>query len=306
MLAIYTTREKIKFLRENRSVPDNIAFIETKWRIEPDYKPGRDMFEDLKDSSMSQVILSLANSETDGILSAWNTAAYIYWATMKIKRSSRNMRFALASEFPNSIKPISLWLDMWGNISATPEHLTRYTLLAQQYLFHRYWIDVPVNLVWIASEPWKGDEFDEEAFSLLESMWKRNIIKFDEYIESDWFLEWGRKIIVWKARDMNLWLKWNKWWANYIMKKLRLEWLKWVLNKSWGAILLWANSAVAKANGNSSPRIISNTLSELHSFAMLDKKTWLIQKISDWYDTHFNKNKLLEQEEKALKEKTED
>jgi len=291
-VAIYASQDKINStLADNTRIPENVALVETSWLITADYEPSREMFSQFPESSMIQIIMALQEGQTDWIFSAGNTAAYIMAATLKVQRSSRNMRLALASEFPSSRKPITLWLDMWGNISAEPSHMPQYALLWQQYLFERYGLNVPVNLVSIVSERWKWDEFDEEALRLLDNLADKELIKFDSYLEPDWFLSWERKIVVWKARDMNMWLKWIKWWSNYVMSKLRLIWLRSVLNKSGWAILLGAKKPIAKANWNSTPQIVCNTLEELHDFTLLNMQTSLIDRITQGYDSAYKKIK---------------
>jgi fatty acid/phospholipid biosynthesis enzyme len=213
-----------------------------------------------------------------------------------VKKDSRKIRLALASEFPNSEKPISLWLDMWWNLSADPWHNLDYALLAKSYLLERYWIDVPVSLISITTEKGKWYPQDEESYQLLSDADIKGLISFDGYIEPDGILKWARKIIVGDARSMNLSLKWIKWGASYVISKIPLlHYIQWMFNKSWWALLLWAKKPIWKANGNSSAKTISIALEELFHFMKLEANTNIISKITARYEDLLERSKQKEE-----------
>lgn len=294
-IVLHVTHAQVSEVMNRSDFPDNIAVAWSDAVVPHEFKLSwtwRDLLRDYKTSTMLENFHLLKDGSIDGVLSAWNTAAFILASNFLIKKISRDVKLVLASEFPSPTKRVWLGLDMWANPDISPEHIINYILLAQAYTELRYGESLPVWTLNIGTEDGKGMEQHVQTNKLLRILWEQWLVDYIWNVEPNALVTWDKKIVAWGAFDMNIALKgikdgsdltlndmWEKLLGSKYWPKLA-QWLKRKVNKSAWALLLWANAPLAKANGNSTPEMIERTLEELYRYILLERDDQIIKKMS--------------------------
>lgn len=304
-LVVYVATEEIRRIMDNEDVPKNViltptsSFVAANFKAESSLSWMRTLSRDLKDSSMTQWLTDLKNWEVDGFFSAGNTIGFVLLSTSLIKVSSKNMRMALASEFPTPLKPVWLWMDMWANIDISPQHIVQYALLGSEYLYQRYGERYPIGTLNIATEDGKWTELHQQVNSTLRDLEQDLAINYIWNVEPEALITGERKVVVGWASEMNIALKWVKAGSDYTLQRFwdillpdflrqrAIDFIKRKVNKSAWAILLWVNKPIAKANGNSTPEMVERTLEELYQYILLEQNSEIISRITQGFDEFY-------------------
>lgn len=123
-----------------------------------------------KNSSMMHACKSAKNWESDWVVSAWNTWAFVTASVLTLKTLVKSWSFALASSFPNIYNRMnykndrSFILDLWANKNTSPEKMVENVIMAKRYIKETLWIDKPeVGII----TPW---ELTDENKKVLDEL----------------------------------------------------------------------------------------------------------------------------------------
>jgi glycerol-3-phosphate acyltransferase PlsX len=143
-----------------------LPLVETAEVIEMGDKPA-EAVRAKPDSSLVAAVRSVADGETDAVVSAGNTGAMLAAGLLHLRRVPGVMRPAIAVPIPARQGP-SVLLDAGANADARPEHLLQFAHMGA--VFAEELLDVrkpEVRLLSIGEEDEKGNQLTLEAHRLL-------------------------------------------------------------------------------------------------------------------------------------------
>ena len=152
-----------------KSYRNRYEIIHTDVAIDNHIKPSQALRSG-KNSSMRLAIESVANGQSDCVVSAGNTGALMAMAKLLLKTLPGIQRPAIASVFP-TLKGASVVLDLGANIQCNAEHLVQFAVLGSVYARVLRGVERPsVGLLNVGSEDMKGHESLRSAGSILSAV----------------------------------------------------------------------------------------------------------------------------------------
>lgn len=230
-----------------------------------------------KDSSLIRAITSVANKQSQGIVSAGHSGATLVASTLLIGRVSGVLRPAIAAFLPTK-KGSVLCLDLGANTDCKPEYLEQFAVIGAAYSSMIKKIKQPrIALLSNGREPYKGSQLVKEAYKRLES----STLHFIGNVESLAVFEGVADVVVCDGFSGNIMLKamegaaqaflnWLKQEAQAsVISRISLGLCKPILKRlrkkmdyeeTGGALLLGVNSPVVVAHGCSQAHAIERAI----------------------------------------------
>ena len=119
------------------------------------------------DSSLVTAVRTVADGQTDAVVSAGNTGAVLAAGLLELRRIPGVMRPAIAVPIPAERGP-SVLLDAGANADARPEHLLQFATMGAVFAAEILGIERPtIRLLSIGEEREKGNQLALEAHELL-------------------------------------------------------------------------------------------------------------------------------------------
>lgn len=120
-----------------------------------------------KNSSMAVGLKMLANGEGDAFVSAGNSGALVFGATMIVKRIKGIKRSAFAPVMPKD-QGFFMLIDSGANVECRPEMLRQFGIMGSVYMEKVMGVENPrVGLANVGTEEHKGGSFQHETYKLL-------------------------------------------------------------------------------------------------------------------------------------------
>ncbi|MEM7617086.1 MAG: phosphate acyltransferase PlsX [Pseudomonadota bacterium] len=183
---------------------NNSKIIQSETFISPSEKPSKAIRKGRK-SSMGMAIQSVANQETDAVISAGNTGALMALSKIILKSLPTIDRPAIITRFP-SITGDCIMLDLGANIECNADNLFQFAIMGDVYAKSIMNIKNPrIGLLNIGSEDLKGKEEIQIAANMLKSA---NIpLNFTGFVEGNEIMNDKVDIIVTDGFTGNVALK---------------------------------------------------------------------------------------------------
>ena len=144
------------------------------------------------DSSVARAVEMVAENETQAVISAGNSGAFMALCVMRLGTIPGVRRPAIAITVPTS-SGYRVLLDAGANVDCKPEHLRDFGVMGSVYAAHSLGIENPaVGLLSIGSERGKGNELTRAAFDLL----TETNLKFVGNVEAGQVFTGGCDVIV--------------------------------------------------------------------------------------------------------------
>ena len=173
-----------------------------------------------KDTSMWLSIEGVKKKESDIVISAGNTGAFLVIAKLNLKMIENIDKPALSALWPNK-KGMSVVLDLGANIECSSKNLLDFSILGASLYKSLYPKENPnVALLNIGSEELKGNEIIKETFQILNEK-KNNDFNFSGYIEGNELMNGEVNVIVSDGFTGNVALKTAEGTANFITDELK-------------------------------------------------------------------------------------
>jgi glycerol-3-phosphate acyltransferase PlsX len=146
---------------------DRLLFQECSEVVTGDTEP-RLAIRQMKDSTMRQAILAVAEDRADAVVSAGNTGAYMALSKLVLGTIEGIHRPAITSFIPTIGKPV-VFLDLGANVDVTPEILMQFCVMGQAFSRVMAKADAPaVALLNVGSESLKGNTIVKDTHNLLQ------------------------------------------------------------------------------------------------------------------------------------------
>ncbi len=130
----------------------------------------RQAIRSLKDSSMRKAIESVAMGDSDGVVSAGNTGAYMALSKLILKTLPGINRPAITSIIPTKDDKGIVMLDLGANAEVIPENLVQFCIMGQAFAKCVQGVKSPsVALLNIGTEESKGNSVVKEAHRLIQT-----------------------------------------------------------------------------------------------------------------------------------------
>jgi len=280
------------FVLENGKLK-NVSLEPTSVFIKQDDNPLA--YRSKKNNSMSIAINLVKNKKANAVISAGNSASFIFGCLITINKLYPKVSPAFMPIFPTIKGKYPCLLDVGANISPTPESIHSYGVMAS--IFHKAMFNTKkpsVGLLNIGSEPSKGTENIKKAYQLLKDDKK---INFYGNIEARDLLTEKVNIIVCDGWTGNITLKTAEGAMTFLGKLINNELrnttfrakiggllLKKSLNKVkekfnyknvGGAFVIGVDGICIKAHGSSDEKSLMGAISQAH----LAMKNNIIEKL---------------------------
>lgn len=274
--------EEIKKSAEKQGLSlDGVTLFHADSVVTMEDHPG-DAFKNKGDSSLC-VGLKLLREGADAFVSAGNTGALIFCATMTVRRFPGVDRPCLAAVLPFE-KPLMI-LDSGANLDVKPEYFEQWAVLGSIYYKNLYGEANPaVGLLNNGAEETKGTELQISSYNLLKST--KNI-NFAGNIEGRYVPSGECEILLCDGFSGNILLKYTEGISKMFMGYLKDIFYKNAKNKAaalmlrkdlnefkerfnyrnyGGAPIIGLSKPVFKAHGNSDARAFSNAVVQAVDF----------------------------------------
>lgn len=157
------------------------------------------------DASMVKALKSVADGETDAIVSSGATQALIAGAHLIIRRMDGFKRTAIAPVIPTADHKQAILLDTGANLQIRPEHMLQQAYFAKIYANKVLNIENPrVGLINIGTEKSKGRDLDQEVFKLFS---ETDLFEFFGNVEPKTILEPNCDILISDGFTANIVMK---------------------------------------------------------------------------------------------------
>ncbi len=172
-----------------------------------------------KDSSLSRAFDLVADGKADAVISAGNTAACVFAATLKLRLLPKIERVGIACILPGSHKQFVL-IDAGANTDPRPSHLAQYAVMGVLFSKLIHEIDEPeVGLMNVGTEEGKGTDLTREAYDRI----KKLPLRFRGNIEGRDLYENSVDVVVTDGFTGNVILKTSESIASAMMRWIKQE-----------------------------------------------------------------------------------
>lgn len=156
-------------------------------------------------SSMFESIMSVANGDSDAVVSSGNTGAYMALSKVIMKTIDYIDRPALVSMLPNIDGGKNVVLDLGANTECTSENLLQFAMMGDAVAKCLLNLDKPkIGLLNVGTEKSKGTDSIREAYESLSSS---NILNFIGFVEGTDLCRSTADVIVMDGFSGNIALK---------------------------------------------------------------------------------------------------
>lgn len=186
-------------------VPDSCYKIIHAERVIPsDMKPSHALRYG-RGASMFEAISSVLSGESDAVVSAGNTGAYMALSKALLKTIDGIERPALVSLMPTAAGSNNVVLDLGANAECSPLNLFQFALMGNAVAKALLHISHPtIGLLNVGTEKTKGTECVREAFQLISEHFENN---FKGFVEGTDILQETVNVIVTDGFSGNIALK---------------------------------------------------------------------------------------------------
>lgn len=154
--------------KQNNICLDGLQIVTTNSVISMHDAPNC-VLKEKADSSMAVGLQMVAKGEADGFVSAGNSGALTFGASMIVKRIKGIKRAAFAASVPK-MNGHMLLLDSGANVDCRPEMLYQFGIMGAVYMEKVMGIQNPrVGLANVGEEEHKGTELYQETYQLLKA-----------------------------------------------------------------------------------------------------------------------------------------
>jgi len=164
-LTLYGDEKEIKKYLTN---DERITIVQSDGVIDMGEKDPIRAIRSNRNSSMALALSSVRNGDNDGVVSSGATQALIAGAHILVGRLKAMKRTAIAPLIPTVKGDSYILLDAGGNLTITAEYMLQQATFAAIYAKEVMGRENPkVGLINIGTEPGKGRDIDQEAFTLF-------------------------------------------------------------------------------------------------------------------------------------------
>jgi glycerol-3-phosphate acyltransferase PlsX len=145
---------------------ERLYFLNTTQLVTMDDK-GTEAVRRKKDSSLTRAFDLVAEKKAHAVISAGNTSAAVFAATLKLRLLPKVERVGIAVILPGSQRPFVL-IDAGANTDPRPSHLAQYAIMGTLFskLIHAI-PDPEVGLMNVGTEEGKGTDLTREAYDRI-------------------------------------------------------------------------------------------------------------------------------------------
>jgi len=195
-----------------------LSLVETEGAIAMD-EPPVDAVRAKPESSLVRAVRSVADGETQAVVSAGSTGAMLAASLLHIRRLPGVHRPAIAIVIPTKRGP-SVLIDAGANADARPEHLVQFAYMGSVFAQEILDIESPeVRLMSIGEEDEKGNQLTIDAHELL----RVADLRFAGNMEGRLLLEGGADVVVADGFTGNVALKTLEGTIRTLLDALRAE-----------------------------------------------------------------------------------
>lgn len=178
-----------------------------------------------RNSSMWQAVKSVADEETQAVVSAGNTGAYMALSKILLKSLDGVDRPAIPAVIPSFNKPI-IMLDLGANLECSPENLVQFSLMGEEFARQLLGVQNPtIGLLNVGKEELKGHAELHKAAYMLRAIPE---INFHGFVEGDDIAKGTVDVVVTDGFSGNISLKTMEGTAtlirNYLHEALSSTW----------------------------------------------------------------------------------
>lgn len=155
-------------------------------------------------SSMQLTANLLANKKVDGLLSAGNTAIFVFIMYSTIGMIDGINKLGFMPTIPTRNGKVFNMIDVGANIDVTPDDLVKFAIMGSIYAKQRTFSDPKIGILNIGTEHHKGRALERETAELIKTKTKLNYVGF---VEPKNLLNYAADVIVTDGFSGNLVLK---------------------------------------------------------------------------------------------------
>jgi glycerol-3-phosphate acyltransferase PlsX len=197
---------------------ERLYFLNTTQLVTMDDK-GTEAVRRKKDSSLTRAFDLVAEKKAHAVISAGNTSAAVFAATLKLRLLPKVERVGIAVILPGSQRPFVL-IDAGANTDPRPSHLAQYAIMGTLFskLIHAI-PDPEVGLMNVGTEEGKGTDLTREAYDRI----KKLPLRFRGNIEGRDLYENSVDVVVTDGFTGNVILKTSESIAGAMMRWIKKE-----------------------------------------------------------------------------------
>lgn len=235
-------------LKESGLDSSNLTLCHADQVITNDMKPSTAL-RNVRSSSMRLAIESVVQGNSNAVVSAGNTGAYMALSKIILKTLSGIDRPAIAGPMP-TVRGQSLMLDLGANIECSPENLAQFALMGEVFARYIFKKESPsIGLLNVGAEDLKGNATIQTTHRFLQqSGWVRN---FYGFIEGDDILKGTVDVVVTDGFTGNVALKTAEGACQLMQSRLEQSFKSSTLNRLG---YLFAKPALAQFRNSMDPR----------------------------------------------------
>lgn len=215
-----------RYMKQNRITSERTQIVHTESVVRMDDDPMLAVH-NKKDSSMMMALKLLANEKGNVLVTAGNTGALFFGATLIVKRSKGIKRAAIGTLLPGT-KPCLL-LDAGANVMVTEEYLEQFALIGSSYMQKMYNIVSPkVGILNNGTEDCKGTELQINTGKRLK---ENTSVNFIGNVEASSVMFGACDVVVCDGFTGNIFLKATEGMGKRALKSLKECYSKNLLTK---------------------------------------------------------------------------
>ena len=265
-----------------KDLPDGVEIVNATEVVTMEDDPS-DVIKEKSDSSLNVGLSMLRDERGDALVSAGNTGAILFGATLIVKRVRGIRRASLALMLPNSTGGYFVANDVGSNVECTPEYLLQFAYMGSHYAQAALGMQSAprVGLLNNGTERTKGTPLHIKTYELLEKAHEEGSLNFVGNVEAKTVFKGVCDVLVTDGFTGNVFLKTLEGTASLIMSELKKIYRASIFTKLsalvvkkrlldfsmsmnpdsvGGAIMLGISKPVIKAHGSSNAIAIYNAI----------------------------------------------
>jgi glycerol-3-phosphate acyltransferase PlsX len=211
-------KQIIPLLKKHPSLECAAQLLHTPDAIKSDEKPSIALRQG-RNSSMRLAINAAARGNSQGVVSAGNTGAYMAMAKIFLKMIDGIDRPAIVGSFPTLRKPC-IMLDLGANVACDENHLIQFAIMGKSYAQEILGVKKPsIGLLNVGEEEQKGNVAVQGAAQIFKKA--KRTFNFHGFVEGDDIMKGTVDVIVTDGFTGNVALKTIEGVVHFIMTILK-------------------------------------------------------------------------------------
>lgn len=211
-------RKVLPLMKKHPSLEKAAQIFHTSEFIKSDDKPSVALRQG-RNSSMRLAINAAAKGDSQGVVSAGNTGAYMAMAKIFLKMIDGIDRPAIVGFFPTVTKPCVM-LDLGANIACDEHQLTQFAVMGKVYAQEVLGVKNPsIGLLNVGEEEQKGNDVVQNTAKLLKKA--KRTFNFHGFVEGDDIMKGTVDVVVTDGFTGNVALKTIEGVIHFIMTILK-------------------------------------------------------------------------------------